>query len=385
MGAGGSSSPCVSFFLFSAGCTNEAKARSENKIVNRISNTITQENKTSIANIVSNINNIRWNIPGGINCAGGINFQQKIDAKVTAINNIDSNQAASIKNDLKETLKQDVASLAKNDPNLWQSLFGKSANQSSITEVQNFLSTEFDNKVSSSVISNAVNSVINANENIINAGSISSERECNAGQDIVANIQLSNIVRNVQSSLLNSNIFREIDQKIKASAETGGGSSRLLTILLLVLGILVVLGVVGFVLTRPKGQAAYPFPFLPPPMMPPPPAGYGMGYPPPPSPYPPGGYAFRPPPPSPYPPGAYAFRPPPPTTVLPSYEAARRYGPSPAPPQPAFGLPSYESTVQAPGYSRNLPPSNVPPQPPQGYGNRPPAYQQPYNPGIAWR
>lgn len=218
---------CVSFFLFSAGCKNEAKTTVVNNTMTKILNKVTQSSQQSISNLVTNWQDLKFNVgkDGSIKCKQ-FNIKQNLNGNMKVVNEITSSQASQIKNDLKEQLTNDVKTLAQNDPNLWQSLFGKTVDQSSITEVTNNLQSEFENTVKKESIMNVVNSFVNKQNLEIPINGLIEGDLCNFGQDMLIDIQANNILKSIQDSLLSNAVFRNITNKLETAAKTGGGGGK---------------------------------------------------------------------------------------------------------------------------------------------------------------
>lgn len=218
--------PCVSWFLFSAGCENTSKSSVVNNTVTKVFNDVTQTSQQYVSNLVTNWQDIKFINKGIYKCGSGFNISQSLNANMKVANNISSQQASQIKNQLSEQLANDTKTLAQNDPNLWQVIFGKAANTSSITEVTNNLQSEFNNNVKQESIMNVVNSFLNQqNQTITNEGTIEAD-QCNISQNLLVDIQVSNVLKSIQDSMLSSQVFRDISNKIDTAAKSGGGKGK---------------------------------------------------------------------------------------------------------------------------------------------------------------
>lgn len=216
--------PCVSWFLFSAGCTNENRTKIENSSITKIVNDVTQTSQQSISNLGNNwqsLDVVNKGVGSIIRCPN-LNFNQNLNATMKIINSIDSNQASQIKNQLREQMVNDVKTMASNNPNLWQSLFGKAVSQSNITEVTNKLEAEFNNSVNQETIQNVINSSLNKQDlKIYNEGTIEGQL-CNFGQNMIVDFQANNLLKNVQNSLLTNDVFKEIQNNLETVSKSGG-------------------------------------------------------------------------------------------------------------------------------------------------------------------
>jgi hypothetical protein len=252
---------CVSYFLFSAGCTAEARSTIENNTITNIINRVTQSTQQSISNLVSNYQKIEIiNEPTGrFDC--NLNLSQSINAAMKVDNKISSQQSSQIKNDLKEVLVNETKTIAANNPSLWQSLFAKGTDTKSVNEVINNLTTNFDNTISQETIAQVLNSTVNSQEAKIYNRGIFTGQQCNITQDLLINFQASNLIQSVQSSLLTNQVFRDIQNKLTTLAGTdpenagkkGGGKGKIILIVLLVILGIAIIGGIVFALLRKKG------------------------------------------------------------------------------------------------------------------------------------
>lgn len=219
---------CVSWFLFSAGCENKVESKVINNTMTKILNSVTQTSQQSISNLVTNWQDITINNkPGGvIRCTAGLNIKQILRGDMKVINEISSSQASEIKNQLKEEMSNEVKTIAQNNPSLFQSIFGKASNQTSISEVVNNLESEFNNTVKQESIQNIVNTFVNKQNQTINNEGLIEGSLCNFDQDLLINFQANNILKNVQSSLLTNDVFRKIQNNIETAAKTGGDGNK---------------------------------------------------------------------------------------------------------------------------------------------------------------
>jgi hypothetical protein len=248
--------PCVSFFLFSAGCETTAKTRVETETINRVLNSTVKTNLTNISNLNVNLNNLRIEngTTGRFECGkGGFNVKTKIEAETVVYNNVSSEQGEDIKNQLVNEMKQQIETMAKDQRGLFESIFGKALNTTSETEVINRLSNEFNNVVSSTNIANVLNSTLNTNEAVIVNNGVIAGDNCTIDEGIVSRLQAQNLVKSIQTSLLSNETFQKIEQEIKTVAESK--SSSWLLILLIILGLLALAGGAWWFFGRKKSAA----------------------------------------------------------------------------------------------------------------------------------
>ncbi len=252
--------PCVSFFVFSAGCSQEARSTVVNNTATSIVNRVTQSSQVSIANLVTNLQKIEIvNKPGAeIKC--NLKLSQVINASMKVSNTVTSTQASEIKNELKEMMINEVKTVANNNPSLWQSIFGKAVNSTSISEVTNDLSANFDNTVTQQSLIDVLNSTVNSQEQTVTNYGILSGDQCDFSQDILVKFQANNLVTVVQNSLLTNQVFRDIQNKLDTAAgsdkNAGGGkkggkkgSRTFWIIFFIILGLAVIVGI-GYALYR---------------------------------------------------------------------------------------------------------------------------------------
>jgi hypothetical protein len=229
--------PCVNLLVFSAGCSQDAETSYQSSVVNKIKNEIVQSSTTDVSTRISNYQSIFIENNGTWEC-DTLNIGNSITSNTQIYNNVTDDQAAQIVAAFKQQVGTDVQTMATQDADTFTSIFGKQPNGTSVSDVTQSLTNNFESLVSASAIKSVMNQISNSQDiKIINNGRMGGTL-CNINNTILQTVTIQNVVKTVQDGLLQSQTWQDVQTNIETTASGTSGSGGSSTIFLIIAGVI---------------------------------------------------------------------------------------------------------------------------------------------------
>lgn len=286
--------PCVNLLVFSAGCSQDAETNYQLSLTNRIKNEVLISSSTNVQTRIQNYQSIVVVNYGTFQCED-LNIGNYISSDAKVYNDVSDEQSAEIIQIFKEQVATDVQTLASQDADTFTAIFGKQPDGESISNVTLDLQNNFESLVSVSSVKSALNEMYNTQAiAIYNYGRMGGTN-CTINNEIIQTIAVQNVIKAVQTGLLQSETWVDVQTSIETTAMATSGSNISFMYSFLSVGI-VVAGIILVAVIRaisggrrkaaaaaaaapPPQQAPYPYPPPYPPYAPPPPPPYAQMYP----------------------------------------------------------------------------------------------------------
>ena len=237
---------CVNLIVIKIDCDTDQTIKIDNEALNEIITNVTNSVSIDSSTRISNINSLRVNIGGNVDCTD-VNFNQQNNSQVSIVNSFTDEQKATINNDIinkiRNTLEQEqIQGLTAVLNNLTQA--GAVNNkQDLINKITNSVKNTLDNID----INNFWTGINQGNVLTVNiAGNLSGEN-CNFVQTNFLNARVVNTAEAIQSNLAQDKFMNEVLTAAKQTTDTGDVSRLLKWIVIgavAIVGLLIIFAVI---------------------------------------------------------------------------------------------------------------------------------------------